>query len=91
MKKIFVLLIGVCLTLCLVGCDIELSQEDFPTSNYVGTVNNVKYTTSGNIVYIWTDTETGVQYLIFSEGRAGGITPRLNADGTLYIVEEGAE
>lgn len=41
--------------------------------------------------YIVTDEETGVQYIIYREkiGYAGmgGITPRLNADGTLYEVD----
>jgi hypothetical protein len=43
-------------------------------------------------VYIWTDEETGVQYLIYSdrhsESGMGGITPRLNADGTIYVVSD---
>lgn len=42
-------------------------------------------------IYIWTDDDTGVQYIIYREktGYAGfgGITPRLNPDGSLYIVE----
>lgn len=37
----------------------------------------------------WRDTETGVHYLIFDKkdgyGGMGGICPRYNADGTLYV------
>lgn len=42
-------------------------------------------------VFVWTDEETGVQYVVYSEsGRnngMGGITPRLNADGTVCVAE----
>ncbi|MCM1296920.1 MAG: DUF6440 family protein [Muribaculaceae bacterium] len=42
-------------------------------------------------VTIWTDTQTGVQYLQFFEydcgcGVATAVTPRLNADGSLHIA-----
>jgi len=43
-------------------------------------------------VYVWTDEETGVQYLIYSDRHSdsgmGGITPRLNADGTICVVDD---
>ena len=43
-------------------------------------------------VYVWTDEETGVQYLIYSDRHSdsgmGGITPRLNADGTIRVVDD---
>ena len=46
-------------------------------------------------VYIYTDPETGVEYLIFSKSAGyagmGGITPRLNVDGSLYINPEFTE
>ncbi len=41
-------------------------------------------------LFFWTDEETGVQYIIYNEERYnagfGGITPRLNTDGSLYVV-----
>ena len=37
-------------------------------------------------ITIWIDPETQVQYIVYRE--SGGITPRLNADGTLYITTE---
>lgn len=62
-------------TLCLAGCS---DNTDVNKSNNT----NVKF---------WTDKDTGVQYVIYdeSEGYAGmgGITPRLNSDGSLYIAE----
>lgn len=33
---------------------------------------------------LYQDRETGVQYIVFQHGKAFGITPRYNADGTLY-------
>lgn len=37
-------------------------------------------------VYSYVDPETGVNYLIYSDYQAGGITVRLNADGTPYVT-----
>ena len=70
MKKTISLLLAMLLiVLCLSGCGRE--NKENPQN-----------------VYIWTDEETGVQYVIFSESYGGigrgGITPRLNLDGTLY-------
>ena len=31
------------------------------------------------------DTETGVNYLFWHEGHAGGLTPLLNKDGTVVV------
>ena len=38
-------------------------------------------------VSVYVDEETGVNYLIFSGRRKGNITPRYNADGSLYITQ----
>lgn len=42
-------------------------------------------------ISVWTDPETGVQYIVYSRKRGeagiGGITPRLNADGSLCVVD----
>ena len=84
MKKIFSILIIVVLVLCLVGCESETTKT------------TIKQESTSNI-HIWTDEETGVQYIVYYEKAGdsgmGGITPRLNADGTLYISTEkgGAE
>lgn len=46
---------------------------------------------SSKKIYIWTDKDTGVQYVVYRDGSGyagmGGITPRLNPDGSLYGVE----
>jgi hypothetical protein len=49
-------------------------------------------TLNGSYVYEWIDKDTGVHYWIYSEtsGYAGhgGITPRLNADGSVMVTVE---
>ncbi len=71
MKKIFLMaLILAVLLLAFLGCE----SEDSGTENL-----------SDSFIYIWIDEETGVHYVIFQGFRKGGITPRLNADGTLYV------
>lgn len=56
----------------------------------VGEIGEVGEKGNGKI-YIWTDEETGVQYIIYREklynAGFGGITPRLNSDGSLYIAD----
>ena len=78
MKRIIAVLLIV-LILCLVSC------TNNPGEPTLGTIPN-------NRIRIWTDPETGVQYIIYQEmvgkGGMGGITPRFNADGTLYIEGE---
>lgn len=82
MKKICSVLIMVVLALCLFGCETETSNEIQKPTLAEGSDKNIS---------IWTDTETGVQYIIYTDTAGycgmGGITPRLNADGTLYVVE----
>lgn len=62
----------------IVGCtdndDISLLFPE--TEATVGERDN-------DTIYIWTDEDTGVQYVIY---QFGGITPRLNSDGSLYIA-----
>lgn len=38
-------------------------------------------------VSYYVDQKTGVNYVLYTAG--GGITPRLNTDGSLYVTEEG--
>ena len=47
------------------------------------------YTQGGfvnNILEIWVDRETGVNYLFTQAGHAGGLTPLLGADGKPIIT-----
>lgn len=84
MKKIIATILTVMLiTMCLVGCGGRAIDNH---------VINDGVTKTDNIhIEFWTDEETGVQYVIYdrSGGYAGmgGITPRLNSDGSVYIED----
>ena len=88
MKKVSCILLSLFLIICLVGCKTYQINEN----------ENVKLNSKDTDIRFWTDEETGVQYVIYNHGAGykgmGGITPRLNADGTLYIdhpTEKGGE
>ena len=79
MKKVLCILFSLFLIICLVGCTTYQINEN----------ENVKLNSKDADIRFWTDEATGVQYVIYNHGAPykgmGGITPRLNADGTLYI------
>lgn len=37
--------------------------------------------------YIWVDKETGVNYLVYAVGYKGGICPRYDQQGNIFITE----
>lgn len=84
MKRIISILIVLVVFLCLVSCDTQTTHT--VTDNTPDYVQERDYN-----IHLWTDKETGVQYIVYSRkdgySGMGGITPRLNADGTLYIGE----
>ena len=76
MKKIIAALTIILLIVaCLSGCTDDTNTEK---------ASNID-------IYFWTDETTGVQYVIYSHKKGysgmGGITPRLNSDGSLYGIE----
>jgi hypothetical protein len=76
MKKMFLILTALILAILLFtfsGCESDGSGVGNLEDSYID---------------IWTDEETGVQYIVYSGVKKGGITPRLNADGTLYKETE---
>ncbi len=81
MKKIVSLILVITIML-LVGCE-EVAEADTQT-NYI---QDDMGTPDDEIYSIRIDKETGVNYIIFDGFRAGGITVRLNADGTPYVSE----
>lgn len=85
MKKILIVLAILALALSFAACEIEKPNMDVSSE--------VLEEARSEDIKIWTDEETGVQYIIYSKkvfkGGMGGITPRLNADGTLCIGTEG--
>ena len=75
MKKIISLILVIAIIL-LVGC-AETTEADTKTD----------YIQEDNSCYIYVDKKTGVNYIMYSGLYQGGITPRLNADGTPYVSE----
>ena len=82
MKKIFSILLILMVVMSLVACE----ENETQSTNEKQIINEM----SENYIYTWTDSETGVQYIIVYRASSWGvgvdITPRLNADGTLYTV-----
>ena len=77
MKKVISLILVMTILFSITGCvNVEYAEADTETG----------YIQDGNSgCYIYVDKETGVNYMIYSCGRKGGITVRLNADGTPYV------
>ncbi len=70
----------------IVGCASETTHASNNNNNFEIKYENDKI--SRQFIYITIDKETGVNYIIASHIDGGiSITPRYNADGTLYISE----
>lgn len=81
MKKVICFVLTVLMVFCLCACSVEENDANQSTNALPPNVS----------VHIWTDEETGVQYIIYDGYKQGGIYPRLNADGGLHIEKGGAE
>lgn len=77
MKKISLLIITIIL---LTGCEAEHVNKKQET-------NDAYYIQDKLNFVFYVDKETCVEYIIFNGGYKGGITPRLNTDGTLKLNE----
>jgi hypothetical protein len=78
MKKVTCFVLIVLIVCCLCSCSVEEDANQSTNQR-----NNTLPSSSS--VHIWTDEETGVQYIIYNGYKQGGIYPRLNADGSLHI------
>ena len=79
MKKIICcILLSVCLCFTLVGCDIT-EEAGTMDKESIQKINN-------NGIYEFIDHDTGVHYWIYAYGETGGMTPRLNSDGTVMVT-----
>ena len=82
MKKIASLIL-VMLTILLVGC-----ANDTEASSKIKSIQDRTHNDIDVTFEIVVDEETGVNYIVYNGYKQGGITPRLNSDGTLYIEEK---
>lgn len=72
MKKVFICVLVV-LTLILTACGSEKSEPEIEPIQ-------------AGYIQMYVDEKTGVNYLIFKGINEGGMSPRYNADGSLYIT-----
>ena len=78
-NKVLIAIIGLVMMFSLTGCveGVESGKSD-------------TVTLANNDMYEFVDPQTGVHYWVYSHGDAyqgmGGITPRLNADGTIMVT-----
>lgn len=82
LKHILLVVCVVLLVCASAGCIMEEEDGALPDKY----IQNYKY--GSYCVFVYVDELTGVEYLIFSDSRQGGITLRYNTDGTLKINEE---
>ena len=63
----------------------KLAEKEAEKSNTLSKIDR-------SCIHEYIDSETGVHYLVYSNniqrGGAGGMTPRLNADGSLMVDEK---
>ena len=85
MKKLLAIILTMAMALCAAGCsrtEGETCQaEKQPFSRTTYDMTGTAY------VSVIVDHETGVNYVFYKSGYGGGLSPRYNADGTLYITE----
>ena len=85
MKKLLAIILTMAMALCAAGCsgtEEETCQaEKQPFSRTTYDMTGTTY------VSVIVDNETGVNYVFYKSGYSGVLSPRYNADGTLYITE----
>ena len=85
MKKLLAIILTMAMALCAAGCSgteeetCQAEKQPFSRTTY-----DMQSTTYVSVIV---DKETGVNYVFYKSGYGGGLSPRYNADGTLYITE----
>ena len=91
-KHIGITIAAFILMFLLVGCDILHEINDNTASDTNSKIQNYNNYNSNEGIYEFVDTDTGVHYLIYcyryGYSGMGGITPRLNADGSVMVDKE---
>ena len=93
-SKLFIAIIIPCLIMIVVAkaqgknYTDEVRVTDEATNTTISKIPNYSDNFISANVYDYVDPETGVHYLIFRDNHPngmGGITPRLNSDGTIMV------
>ena len=79
MKKLIISAISI--ALLLTGCTTTNTETNTDTRTF-------KTLYSRSCYSIICDAETGVEYIVYNGGYAGGITPRLDADGNVVVLHK---
>ena len=79
MKRI-ALVVAVFLSGLVIGCATTIKASDLFDMSY----ESCNFALVGQF-YLYTDTSTGVQYIVVDTTNGTGITPRYNADGSLVV------
>ena len=89
MKKKYYVLIVIFVLILVIGCGSSTKVQastKLPNENFM---IKISYRDEDGNIEEWKDAETGVHYFIYDRksgyGGMGGICPRYNADGTLYV------
>lgn len=86
-KKSITLMIALSLV-CGCGETTQVTAQAEVEQSY--SMERISWSDSGGNIEQWRDTETGVHYFIYDRtsgnGGMGGICPRYNADGSLYVT-----
>lgn len=77
MKRLAIAALVLMASLSIVGCrQMAVTTPDGTETTTIGRVN------------IWTDQETGVEYVFAQYGQGVGICPRYNPDGSIKVVDK---
>ena len=79
MKKLIIL--AMTIALLFTGCGGTNAETNTDTRTFKTLYSEWRYS-------IICDAETGVEYIVYKGGYAGGITPRLDADGNVVVLHE---
>lgn len=68
----------------LVILDYPVSESDIIEETIV-VIEHDSFDNSNGYFVIYEDTNTGVQYVFIKNGYGGGLSPRYNSDGMIYV------
>ena len=77
MKRLAIVALALMASLSIAGC--STTAVTTPDGTETTTIAKVK---------IWTDQETGVEYVLAQYGQGIGVCPRYNPDGSIRVVDE---
>lgn len=69
----------------LAGCSVSGATDD----GFESGTGRFSLTESSGDLEVYTDTETGVEYVVYTDYQRGGICPLYNPDGTLHTDGDG--